>query len=125
MFFTTVASLESLIDLIPKFDDEFNKQIILPQIISIFDFALVKNDSSLSFIFMNFAKLCQTLPKNVISREKWFLDYYCNIFLISNDFQMEPKVSNFTERDVQCRTLLAVYFPVRLVSNPNNSCLNQ
>ncbi|CAG2111522.1 unnamed protein product [Medioppia subpectinata] len=118
-----IASLESLIDLIPKFDDDFNKQIILPQIISLFDFAFITNDGSLGLIFMNFGKLCSILPKNVISREKWFLDYYCNIFLISNDFQLNAKIANYAERDIQCRILLAHYFPIMLQIYGTNDML--
>ncbi len=42
-----IATIESLIDLIPKLDEKFNKEIVLPQIILFFSSALEVNDSQL------------------------------------------------------------------------------
>ena len=111
-FIVRIAAFESIIELIPRLDQQYIRESVLPPIVLFFSSALTANDRSLGMIFMNFGKMCQTLPKQVIANEKWFLDYYFNVFLISNDFQLSPKDIGFSERDIHCRNLLALFFPV-------------
>ena len=113
-FSVKISAIESLINLIPKLDDESNR-IVLPIVIKFFDISLSGlYDNYLVMIFVNFGKLCQILPKDVIAGEKWFLNFYCKIFLSSNTFHITGDNNKFKERDIQCRNLLALYFPVRL-----------
>ncbi len=102
-----VACIESIIDLLPKLDNETIIQTVLPLIIVMFDEALKADDNCLPNIFLNFGKLCQTLPKDFIAREEWFLNYFCTIHRISNDSHFFSK-----EKYIQCRTALALNIPV-------------
>jgi hypothetical protein len=102
-----MACIESIINLLPKLDTETIIQTVLPLIILMFDEALKADDNCLPIIFLNFGKLCQTLPKDFIAREEWFLNYFCTIYRISNDSHFFSK-----EKYIQCKTALALNIPV-------------